>query len=62
MEPQIHGGLMRRSSDFDYGRVNVVRHNHLFLYFCFDFLRRAACYFGLRRKRLNIVNSNGSRK
>jgi len=42
MEPQIYGGFMRRSSDFDYGRVNVVRHNHLFLYFYFDFLRRAA--------------------
>ena len=28
--------------DFDYERMNVVRDNHLFLYFCFEFLRLAA--------------------
>jgi hypothetical protein len=38
MKPQPRSGLSVSPPDFDYGRVNVVRHDHLFLYFCFEFL------------------------
>jgi hypothetical protein len=62
MNPQPRSGLSIDAPDFDYGRVNVVRHNHLFLYFCFEFFKACSMIFLSEGQAFEHSECNGFRK